>query len=90
VIKRGLGRSDFRVDPSTLRRGLLDDGYDELPVRGEHTLALGSLPGIHKDPFDRILVAQAVVEGVTLLTADPVVGKYPGSIRYVPRRSSHG
>jgi PIN domain nuclease of toxin-antitoxin system len=89
VIKRGLGRADFRVDPSTLRRGLLDNGYGELPVLGEHALAVDALPAIHKDPFDRMLVAQAVVEGVTLLTSDPVVGRYPGPIRCVATRSSH-
>jgi len=88
VIKRGLGRTDFRVDPSTLRRGLLDNGYGELPVLGEHALAVDALPAIHKDTFDRILVAQAVVEGMTLLTADPVVGSYPGPIRCVATRSA--
>ena len=83
VIKRGLGRSDFQADPRLLRRGLLDNGYSELPIRSDHVVALDSLPPIHKDPFDRLLVAQATVEGVTLLTADDVVAKYPGPIRMV-------
>jgi PIN domain nuclease of toxin-antitoxin system len=83
VIKRALGRSDFRVDPRLLRRGLVENGYAELAITCEHTLAVESLPPLHKDPFDRILVAQSMVEGVTLLTADPQLVKYPGTIRKV-------
>jgi PIN domain nuclease of toxin-antitoxin system len=66
-----------------LRRGLLDNGYSELPVTSEHAVAIESLPSIHKDPFDRILVAQATVEGITLLTADSLVAQYPGPVRGV-------
>ena len=83
VIKRGLDRADFQVDANLLRRGLLDNGYVELPVTGEHALALEGLPPIHKDPFDRLLVVQATVEGMTLLTADANVALYPGPIRKV-------
>jgi PIN domain nuclease of toxin-antitoxin system len=83
VIKRGLGRKDFQVDARLLRRGLLDNGYGELPVGSEHVVAIESLPSIHKDPFDRVLVAQAQVEGITLLTVDPVVAQYPGPVRAV-------
>lgn len=83
VIKQGLGRADFQVDASVLRRGLLDNGYTEIPIRSEHTIAVGGLPDIHKDPFDRILVAQAIVEGITLLTADAFVVQYQGPIRLV-------
>jgi PIN domain nuclease of toxin-antitoxin system len=83
AIKRGLGREDFKVDTRLLRRGLLDNGYGELPIISDHVVAIDSLPPIHKDPFDRILVAQATVEGVTLLTIDPVVSQYPGPIRAV-------
>jgi PIN domain nuclease of toxin-antitoxin system len=83
AIKRGLGRSDFQADPRLLRRGLLDNGYAELPILSDHVVALASLPPIHKDPFDRLLVAQAAAEGITLLTADPVVAQYPGPIRAV-------
>lgn len=80
AIKRGLGRSDFQADPRLLRRGLLDNGYNELPILSDHVVALESLPQIHKDPFDRLLVAQATVEGITLLTADSVVAQYPGPL----------
>ncbi len=83
VIKCGLGREDFKVDPRLLRRGLLDNGYSELPVLSEHAVAVGTLPPIHKDPFDRLLVAQAMVEGITLLTADAHVAKYLGPVQHV-------
>lgn len=83
AIKRGLGREDFKVDARLLRRGLLDNGYNELPIVSDHVVATESLPPIHKDPFDRILVAQATVEGVTLLTIDPLVSQYPGPIKTV-------
>jgi PIN domain nuclease of toxin-antitoxin system len=83
VSKRGLGREDFKVDARLLRRGLLDNGYSELPIGSEHVVAIENLPPIHEDPFDRILIAQAQVEGITLLTADPTVGKYAGSIELV-------
>jgi PIN domain nuclease of toxin-antitoxin system len=83
AIKRGLGREDFRVDARLLRRGLLDNGYCELPIVSDHVVATEGLPPIHKDPFDRILVAQATVEGITLLTMDSLVSQYPGPIRTV-------
>lgn len=83
AIKSGLGRSDFQVDASVLRSGLLDNGYVELPITGAHAVAVAALPPLHRDPFDRMLVAQAMAEGVTLLTADPEVAAYPGPIRKV-------
>jgi len=83
AIKRGLGRTDFQADPRLLRRGLLDNGYAELPILSNHVVAIDSLPPIHKDPFDRLLVAQATVEGITLLTADSAVAQYPGPVRMV-------
>ena len=83
AIKRGLNRPDFKVDARLLRRGLLDNGYNELPIVSDHVVATESLPPIHRDPFDRVLVAQATVEGITLLTTDSVVSQYPGPIRTV-------
>jgi PIN domain nuclease of toxin-antitoxin system len=82
-IKRGLGRDDFCVDGRLLRRGLLDNGYGELAITAAHALAIEALPALHKDPFDRMLVAQATVEGVLLITGDPAVAQYPGPIRKV-------
>lgn len=83
VIKRGLERTDFQVNARVLRRGLLDNGYQELAITSDHTVFIENLPLIHKDPFDRILVAQATVEGITLLTADTLVAQYPGPIQLV-------
>ncbi len=83
VIKRGLGREDFQVDARLLRRGLLDNGYTELPIGSEHVVAIESLPPLHKDPFDRVLIAQALVEGITLVTTDETVARYPAPVRAV-------
>ncbi len=83
AIKNALGRDDFRVDPRLLRRRLLENGYAELAVTSAHASVVDLLPPIHKDPFDHILVAQAQVEGITLLTADGRVARYPGPIRAV-------
>jgi len=81
AIKQGLNRPDFQVDARILRHGLLDNGYHELAIFSAHAVAIGLLPPIHKDPFDRLLIAQASVEGITLLTDDATVAKYPGPIR---------
>lgn len=83
AIKRSLGREDFRVEPRLLRRGLLDNGYTELAISSQHAVSIDSLPPLHKDPFDRLLLAQAMVEGVTLLTSDAQLALYPGPIRQV-------
>ncbi|MCL5426461.1 MAG: type II toxin-antitoxin system VapC family toxin [Gammaproteobacteria bacterium] len=83
VIKNSLQRTDFHVDPHLLRRGLMDNGYLELPISSLHTLNVAHLPSIHKDPFDRILVAQAEAEGFLLLTADELVAQYAGPIRKI-------
>ncbi len=83
AIKNTLGRDDFRVEPSLLHRGLLDNGYTELPVTSRHALGVAALPPLHKDPFDRLLLSQAHGEGVTLLTADAQLARYPGPVRQV-------
>lgn len=83
AIKASLGRPDFVVNPRVLRRGLTDNGYVELPISGAHAGAVLDLPPLHRDPFDRLLVAQAQHEGITLLTADAQVAMYPGPIRLV-------
>ena len=76
VIKRGLGRADFRVDPIRLRRLLVMNGYADLPITSDHTLALEQLPPLHRDPFDRLLIAQARAEGMQLVTVDAQVAAY--------------
>ncbi|MEB3199835.1 MAG: type II toxin-antitoxin system VapC family toxin [Synechococcaceae cyanobacterium] len=83
VIKQGLGRPDFKVQPPVLRRALLDGGWQELPIQAQHALAVGSLPPLHRDPFDRLLLAQAQSEGLLLITADQQLAAYPGPIRYM-------
>jgi len=83
VIKAALKRPDFQVDAALLRRELLDLGYEELPITSAHGLAVGALPPIHRDPFDRILIAQAISEGILLLTGDAIIAKYPGPVRLV-------
>jgi PIN domain nuclease of toxin-antitoxin system len=83
AIKRTLGREDFRVEPRVLRRGLLDNGYVELPITSQHAVSIDGLPPVHKDPFDRLLVAQALVEGVTLVTSDTRLLRYPAPVRGV-------
>ena len=80
TIKSGLGRPDFAVDAGLLRRGLLDHGWQELAISGTHALAVASLPPLHRDPFDRLLVAQARHEGMALITADATLPAYPGTI----------
>jgi PIN domain nuclease of toxin-antitoxin system len=83
AVKNRLGRRDFQVDARLLRRGLLDNGYGELAITSEHAVAIDGLPPIHKDPFDRLLVAQSRVEGITLLTTDSVIAKYPAPVQKV-------
>jgi len=83
AIKGGLGRSEFEVEPRALRRGLMDADYGELAVTSAHAVAVASLPPIHKDPFDRLLIAQAMTEGITLLTSDRLVAQYAGPVQRV-------
>ena len=84
-IKKSLGRSDFRVDTEVLRRGLLDNQYNELCITSLHALAVNDLPMRHKDPFDRMLLAQAKSEGISLLTSDSIMRGYPGPVLFVPK-----
>jgi PIN domain nuclease of toxin-antitoxin system len=83
AIKNSLGREDFHVEPRLLRRGLLDNGYTELPVTSQHAVNIDGLPPLHKDPFDRLLLAQALTEGITLLTSDAQLARYRGPVRKV-------
>jgi PIN domain nuclease of toxin-antitoxin system len=80
VIKRSLGREDFHVNPQLFRRGLLDNGYQELAITSQHVMSLNNLPLLHKDPFDRMLIAQAISEGITLVTADVQLARYSGPV----------
>jgi PIN domain nuclease of toxin-antitoxin system len=75
-IKAALNKPGFPADPSALRRGLLRIGFIELPIASEHVIAVSRLPHHHRDPFDRLLVAQAQVEGLTLMTTDKKLAQY--------------
>ena len=83
AIKRGLDRPDFQLDVRSFRRGLIDNGYIELPMSSLHAVAIDILPAVHRDPFDRMLVAQASVEGFPLITSDAVLRQYSGLVRHV-------
>jgi PIN domain nuclease of toxin-antitoxin system len=83
TIKNSLGRDDFKADARLLRRGLLDNGYTELPITSEHAVHVEGLPDLHKDPFDRMLLAQAIAEGITLVTSDAQLARYRGPVRKV-------
>jgi PIN domain nuclease of toxin-antitoxin system len=83
TIKHSLDRADFRIDPRRLWRMLLSHDYRELSVSSEHAIAVRALPPLNKDPFDRILIAQARVEKITLLTADAAVASYGEAVRFV-------
>lgn len=76
AIKQSLARDDFQVDARLLRRALIDNGYSELPILSEHVVEINTLPMIHKDPFDRILIAQSMVEGIMLMTAGELICQY--------------
>jgi PIN domain nuclease of toxin-antitoxin system len=83
AIKNSLGRADFKVSPSLLRRGLLDNGWEELPISGGHAIGVEHLPPLHGDPFDRILLVQAEAEGMALVTTDKALAQYPFSVHQV-------
>ena len=81
VIKRGLDRPDFQLEPSLLHQALLEAGWRKWPLEAHHVLAVGQLPPLHRDPFDRLLLAQAQADGLLLITADQQLAQYPGPVR---------
>jgi PIN domain nuclease of toxin-antitoxin system len=84
VIKSALGRDDFKIDARVLRRNLLDAGYEELPIEAPHTFEVAQLPPLHRDPFDRVLIGQAMAEGIVLLTHDDLIKQYDlAPVRFV-------
>lgn len=83
AIKTSLGRPDFAVDPALLHRALLAEGFVELAIKAPHVLRVATLPWVHRDPFDRLLVAQAIEEGLTLLTADATLKRYGRFVKLV-------
>ncbi|HYZ49207.1 MAG TPA: type II toxin-antitoxin system VapC family toxin [Sphingomonas sp.] len=83
AIKRMARRRDFDVDPRLLRRSLLEEAFVELPITSEHCLAVAELPLIHKDSFDRLMLAQAKAEGILFVTADEVLVRYPVTLKLI-------
>jgi PIN domain nuclease of toxin-antitoxin system len=83
VIKKGIGRDDFKVDPERMRKMLVLNDYKELAITAEHVLRVSALPSLHKDPFDRMLIAQARSEGMLLMTVDSAVIAYGEGIHAV-------
>jgi PIN domain nuclease of toxin-antitoxin system len=88
VSKRSLNNSYFYIDPTTLYNGLIDAGYHEFPVTSKHTLLVATLPTVHKDPFDRVMLAQAISEGIPFLTTDERLLKYPCSVIFIETDSA--
>jgi len=83
VIKQAKGLAGFDADPYLVRDSILQFGYGEIGITSQHVLAVSTLSPIHKDPFDRLLIAQATIEGIVLLTADKTIARYPGPIKKV-------
>ena len=83
AIKSTLRRKTFRVDLVLLQSTFPTMGLTELPVKAEHAVGITQLPPIHRDPFDRLLVAQSVVEPMVLLTNDAVLARYGPVVRVV-------
>jgi len=81
-VQGGPGGDGFQVQPSLLRRSLLDGGFEEIPIEAAHVLAVAQLPPLHRDPFDRLLVVQEEWEGLMLITADALLARYPGPVRH--------
>lgn len=83
ALKRARYRGTFAFDPREIRSRMIENGYEELPILSQHILGVDALPPIHNDPFDRLLIAQAIVERTTFLTVDATIARYPGPIRKV-------
>ncbi|HLX24390.1 MAG TPA: type II toxin-antitoxin system VapC family toxin, partial [Usitatibacter sp.] len=83
AIKAGLGRDDFVADAAAIHETLNENGFHELHVTAQHAVAVSRLPAIHGDPFDRMLIAQAISEPMALITTDQRLAAYPGTIEVV-------
>jgi PIN domain nuclease of toxin-antitoxin system len=81
AIKTSLGK--LAADLVSLRQQAVANGYVELPVLGVHAEMLGKLPLVHKDPFDRLLAAQAMAEPMRLLTSDRVLTDYSANVELI-------
>ena len=80
-IKESMGKKDFKVSTKKLHEGLVENGYKEIKVSDLHAMEVIKLPFIHRDPFDRILVATAIWENMPLLTNDSTLSPYHSLVR---------
>ena len=85
AIKRSLNRPFFQFDAAELRQQLQREGFEELPIQAEHCLAVQNLPWHHKDPFDRLLIAQAQQEQIQLLSCDQSLSQYGACVTLLRR-----
>ena len=83
AIKSGKARKGFVASAAGLRENIIENGFHELLVTGAHAAAIERLPLLHGDPFDRLIVAQALVEPMVLITTDARLGSYPGTIEVI-------
>ncbi len=83
AIKSALRRKDFNADPAMLVRAFAQSGFSELPVTAAHAVRVAGLPAIHRDPFDRLLVAQSLAEPMTFLTNDATLAPYSPLVQLV-------
>lgn len=83
AIKSSLGRTDFKFDPREVDQAARDIGFDRLPLRMDAVCRVAALPHHHRDPFDRLLVAQAMTEPAVLYTADPQLQPYSELVRCI-------
>jgi PIN domain nuclease of toxin-antitoxin system len=83
LIKKGLSRVEYQADAALLCKGLLENGYEEINITSEYILLSGTMPAHHKDPFDRIILAQSLAEDIPILTNDIILTKYPAKIIFV-------
>ena len=83
AIKASRGRADFSADTAAIRDTLDRNGFHELPITAQHAVAVAALAPVHADPFDRMLVAQAMVEPMALITTDRRLASYPGTVEVV-------
>ena len=80
AIKLSLGKLEMEIDFAELDKAIVGSGYEHLPVEAAHTVQLVELPHLHRDPFDRMLIAQSIVEPLRLITSDPQVARYGSTI----------
>lgn len=80
AVKLSAGAYDLLVDPAQLSAALTDGGFMELPILSSHAAKVAELPGHHRDPFDRMLIAQSWVEQLALITHNKMLTRYSDTV----------